>query len=255
LKENRTLANSVSIVAQHLLFLFLLVAAPIWDYRDTSRLKQCPDSARKIAYYRTLCIWLWVATLVACWAVGFRPLFMIRLAPGDAAWLFEHAWVRWLIEALLAILLALALLPVPIVVWKKIKKQPRKWSSADALKSLSFFLPATWEERRWYAFVCVTAGSCEEILFRGFLLHYLRAFPFSLHLTLAMTLAAIIFGLQHLYQGAAGAASTVVLGMLFTMLFLLTGNLLLPMLFHVTLDLRMLLLLRPPGAENPATQA
>jgi membrane protease YdiL (CAAX protease family) len=33
-------------------------------------------------------------------------------------------------------------------------------------------------------------------------------------------------------------------------MFLLTGNLLLPMLFHAVMDLRILLLLRPPGSET-----
>jgi hypothetical protein len=34
------------------------------------------------------------------------------------------------------------------------------------------------------------------------------------------------------------------------LLFLLTGNLLLPVVLHAAADLRMLLLLRPPGSEN-----
>ena len=238
--------STASIVLQHLLFWFLVVAAPIWDYVDTRRLKQHPDSARKIRYYRTLCIWLWVATIVACLAVGFRPLFTISPAAEEASWLFGHLWARWLVEALIVMFTALALLPVAIVIWKKIKKVPRKWSSADALKSMSFFLPATWAEPRWYALLAITAGICEELLFRGFLLHYLHTFPFTLSLTLAMLLAAVIFGLQHLYQGLAGAASTVVMALLVSLLFLLTGNLLLPMLLHAAIDLRMLLILRPP---------
>jgi uncharacterized protein len=70
----------------------------------------------------------------------------------------------------------------------------------------------------------------------------------------AMLLAAAIFGLQHLYQGLAGAASTVVMALLVSLLFLLTGNLLLPILLHGAIDLRMLLILLPPdAAENPAT--
>ncbi len=244
--------TTASIVVQHLLFLFLAVVAPIWDYVDTRRLKQHPDSTRKIRYYRTLCIWLWAATIVACLAVGFRPLFTINPAADEASWLFEHTWVRWLVEAVIAIFAGLTLLPVCIVIWKQIKKVPRKWASADALKSLSFFLPATWAERRWYALVAITAGICEELLFRGFLLHYLHTFPFTLSLTMAMLLAAFIFGLQHLYQGLAGAASTVVMALLVTLLFLLTGNLLLPMLLHAAIDLRMLLILRPPETENLA---
>ena len=106
--------TTASIVVQHLLFSFLLVVAPIWDYVDTRRLKQHPDSARKIRYYRTLCVWLWAATVVACLAVGFRPLFTINPAPDEASWLFEHSWVRWLVIAVISIFTALTLLPVCI---------------------------------------------------------------------------------------------------------------------------------------------
>jgi membrane protease YdiL (CAAX protease family) len=42
------------------------------------------------------------------------------------------------------------------------------------------------------------------------------------------------------------------MALLVSLLFLLTGNLLLPMLLHAAIDLRMLLILRPPDAEKLA---
>jgi membrane protease YdiL (CAAX protease family) len=238
---------------QHLLFLFLVVVTPIWDYYDTSRLKRNPSSAGKLRYYKTLCGWLWISAIVACLSVGWHSLFTITPTPGDASWLFGHAWVRYLVEAVIALFMALLLLPALIVIGKKLKKQPRKYSSADAMKAFSYFFPATWAERRWFSFLCITAGICEETLFRGFLLHYLHLVPWSLNLTMALLLSSIIFGLQHLYQGAIGATSTVVIGLLFGLLFLLTGNLLLPMLCHAVMDLRFLLILRPPDSKETIT--
>ncbi len=244
---------SAGIVAQHLLFIFLLVAAPLWDYYDTRRLKRDPGSARKLRYYRTLCSWLWISTLVAIFAVGFRPLFVVNPAEYEAVWLFGHLWVRLAIESVLALFLALVLLPTAIVIWKKWKKQPRTWSSADALQSLGFFLPATGSERRWYTFLSITAAICEETLFRGFLLHYLHVRPWRLSLMFALLIAAVIFGLQHVYLGISGVLTSTVTGLLFGLLFLLTGNLLLPILFHAALDLRMLLVLRPPAGTDAVT--
>jgi membrane protease YdiL (CAAX protease family) len=102
--------------------------------------------------------------------------------------------------------------------------------------------------------VGITAGVCEEILFRGFLLRYLHTYPWQLNLTLALLLSAIIFGAQHLYQGAKGVASTTVAGVFFGLLFLLSGSLLLPILLHALMDLRLLVILRPPerSASAPA---
>jgi membrane protease YdiL (CAAX protease family) len=240
----------VAVTVQHLLFFFLVVVTPVWDYYDTRRLKRNPETARKIRYYQTLSAWLWIAAVVAYLAVGFRGVFTMTPMPGDASWLFAHAWVRYAVESVVAIFVALTLLPAVIAIWKNVSKRPRKYASADAFKSLDFFLPATWSERRWFTFLCITAGICEESLFRGFLVHYLHVFPLSLNLTSALLVSSLIFGLQHLYQGIGGAASTVVIGFLFGLMFLLTGNLLLPMLFHAAMDLRILLLLRPPGSET-----
>ena len=88
---------SLATVVQHLLFFFLVVITPIWDYYDTRRLKQNPESGRKLRYYRTLMAWLWIASLIACLAVGFRALFTIQPSPNEAPWLFGHVWVRLLV--------------------------------------------------------------------------------------------------------------------------------------------------------------
>jgi membrane protease YdiL (CAAX protease family) len=240
-----------AMLVQHLLFGFLLLAAPAWDFYDTSRLKKNPGSPQKIRYYKTLMAWLLASSLVALVAVGWRPLFTFNPAPSEIPLLLEHAWVFYLVEVVIALFTALMLLPVVIVARKKLKKEPRTYSAADALQSMSYFLPATRTERRWWVFLCFTAGVCEEILFRGFLIQYLHIFPWTLNLTLVLMIAAVIFGLQHLYQGAAGAASTVVVGLLFSLLFLLSGSLLLPMVLHVVMDLRMLAVLRPPAGAGP----
>ncbi len=242
-----TFAFSARTLLQHVLFVFLLVIAPTWDYRYTSRLKREPSSQRKIGVYKTLCAWLWIASFVAVLAVGWQPLFNINPAPGEIDWL-HVAWIRYLIEAVLALFVAGALLPYVTAAWKKLTNRPRKYGSAEALKSMTWFLPVTWSERRWFAVASITAGICEEILFRGFLLRYLHFFPWHVGLTLALFISAVIFGVQHLYQGTGGTVGSGVIGLLLSLLFLLTGNLLAPMILHAVLDLRMLVILRPPNA-------
>jgi membrane protease YdiL (CAAX protease family) len=137
-------------------------------------------------------------------------------------------------------------LPVSVVIWKKMTKRPRKYSSAT-LNAFDYFFPATWTERRWWAFLSITAGVCEEALFRGFMPHYLHVFPWALSLTLALLISSVIFGLNHLYQGAVGFVGTTIVGFVFGLSFVLTGNLLFPILFHAGTDLRMLVVLRPPA--------
>jgi membrane protease YdiL (CAAX protease family) len=248
------LNDSVAALLQHLLFFFLLVVAPVWDFYATRNLKRNPGSEQKIRYYKAICTWLWLASALAVVSIGFRPLFTISPTPGEISWLWLHPWVRYLVEALIAIFVFLSVvLPVGVVIWKKLTKRPRKYSSA-ALKSFSYFFPATWTERRWWVLVCISAGVCEETLFRGFMLHYLHVFPWTLNLTLALLISAVIFGFNHLYQGAGGVLGTAIVGFLFGLLFLLTGNLLVPIILHGVIDLRTLILLRPP-ADAPSGES
>jgi len=152
-----------------------------------------------------------------------------------------------LVEALIALFVIISVaLPVGTLIWKKLTKRPLKYPSA-ALKSFSYFFPATWTERRWFAFLCITAGICEETLYRGFLLHYLHFFPCTLGLTLALLVSSVIFGLGHLYGGVGGVVGSVLVGFLLGLLFLLTESLLLPMLLHALFDVSKLLQLRPPS--------
>ena len=237
---------SLTTLLQHLLFLFLLLVAPAWDYYDTRRLKQSPTSPAKIRYYATLCAWLWGAAIVAGLLVGW-PSIAISPAPREMSWLFQHIWVRYFVVVLLFVLAAIVIWTYLAVLLMRIRNQPRKYASSDLMQKLSYsyLFPATRLERRWWILIGLTAGICEEILFRGFLLRYLNTSPWHLNLRLALLVSSLIFGLQHLYQGAKGVIATTVLGALFGLLFLLSGSLLLPMILHAALDLRLLVILRP----------
>jgi uncharacterized protein len=54
--------------------------------------------------------------------------------------------------------------------------------------------------------------------------------------------AAACFGLAHFYQGATGMIGTAFAGVLFTFLYVQSGSLLLPILMHILIDLRWVLL-------------
>lgn len=100
---------------------------------------------------------------------------------------------------LIAIPLPAALAPCSEAIRAKAAK------AAKAASKLAFLLPSTKHERRWGWIVCLTAGICEEVVYRGFLLHYLHFLPFHVSLTRALVVSSVIFGIGHLYQGVAGA--------------------------------------------------
>jgi uncharacterized protein len=103
-------------------------------------------------------------------------------------------------------------------------------------------LPRTTAERRLFTLVGVTAGVCEEWLYRGFLLAVVAAVGGDgLPEPLLVAIGALAFGLAHAYQGLAGIVSTGVLGGVMAGLYLGTGSLLLPVVLHALVDLRFLL--------------
>lgn len=222
----------------------MVVVAPIWDRIATRELKTSTDPHVKRRFYRLTSITLWVSSVVACLAVGgYSPLASVGRARGDAPWLPAERSAQFLQGALIGMVVVL-LLPAVMAIWSpKVRKR-----SAKAFKSLAFFLPVTPNERTWWVVVSVSAGVCEEIIFRGFLLRYLHTAPWHLSLAWAVAASAAIFGLQHLYQGAAGVLQTAAAGVLFCIIFVIAGNLLVPMLLHTVMDLRILLLLEPPPA-------
>jgi membrane protease YdiL (CAAX protease family) len=112
----------------------------------------------------------------------------------------------------------------------------------EQLAHLDFFLPQSPRERGWFALVSLSAAICEEILFRGFLPAYFVAL--GLPTVAAFLLAAVVFGIDHGYQGWSGVVLTGVIALIFTALFVLSGSLWLPMVVHALFDLRILLLTR-----------
>lgn len=117
---------------------------------------------------------------------------------------------------------------------------------------VALLLPGTRRERRWAAVVSVTAGICEEVVFRGLFLA-MGVGLFGLSPLAAAALSSVAFGLAHVYQGPAGVLATTMLGAVFAALALATQSLLLPVVLHTLVDLRALLLTaRPAGPRPPA---
>ncbi len=106
-------------------------------------------------------------------------------------------------------------------------------------------LPQLRSERILFAGVALSAGVCEELLFRGFGLRFFAHFGLA-GFTLLLV-AAAAFGLLHLYQGVAGVLATFVVGLLLSAVYIATANLIVPIVLHALIDLRPLTL---PSALN-----
>jgi uncharacterized protein len=86
----------------------------------------------------------------------------------------------------------------------------------DVKNKFGQLIPRSIGELLVFLLVSMTAGFCEEIIFRGYLQRQFAAFTRSEGI--AIILQAIIFGLGHGYQGTARMAMITVYGMMFGLL-------------------------------------
>jgi len=95
-------------------------------------------------------------------------------------------------------------------------------------------IPVTAQERVLFVGVSLTAGICEEIIFRGFLIHVLHGATGSL--LIALLLSSGAFGVSHAYQQPAGALRATLLGLLLALPLVIDGSVVPAMVGHAVID-------------------
>src|SRR5205085_12595329 len=96
----------------------------------------------------------------------------------------------------------------------------------ERMRPLERMLPHGAAEWPGFVRLSITAGICEELLYRGFLTWY---FSHVLGWWLAAAVAAIGFGLAHAYQGVRGVLTTTLVGLFLAGVYGIPGSLLLPL--------------------------
>jgi hypothetical protein len=238
---------------------YLVVGEPVVGHvlhrRFEGRLRTDPGARR--SFYRRLLVLEWGLALVT---------FVVWLAaPGVDA---GQVGLRWPQQwpgpiTLLVVVLVLAFVVVSTRALRSgalldadtepVRRRPGEGRHAEPPGHATLaLLPRSPGERRLFTAVGVTAGVCEEWLYRGFFLAVVSALSGGLPAWVLVLAAAAAFGAAHAYQGRAGVALTGVLGGVMAALYLQTGSLLLPVLLHATIDLRFLLV---PARVLPAGRA
>jgi hypothetical protein len=95
------------LIVQHLLALYLMVIAPIWDHFEIRRLKTGTDPRRKLKFYLLVIAVTWALSAAACAAVGWQGIFEIHAGLGETSWMpsgeAETAFIRGLGTLLIAL--------------------------------------------------------------------------------------------------------------------------------------------------------
>lgn len=211
------------------LLIVLFVVQPWYGRRSWLKLQsaiaagQYPD--RILLYRRTMSIqWAGLLLLLAAWWYLQRPFADLGLS-GDPG-------TGFLIVAVLGTA-AIGFLAIQAFRTRTATPEARL-AARKQLQDLEPFLPHSDRDLRHFYALSATAGVVEELLYRGFALWALAQ---SMPLWAAVVLSSVAFGLAHSYQGLGGMLRTGALGLLFAGLFISSGSIWLPMLFHALFDM------------------
>jgi membrane protease YdiL (CAAX protease family) len=206
------------------------IVYPIWDYfgawpRMLRTVASGRPNARVSVYREVLAVeWIITAVIAAAWIRAARPWRLIGLvAPGG--------WRLVLTMALLAALMMLYRAQLRAIR----RLDPAKRARVRTRQaSVSALIPHSRVERAWFVPVAITAGLCEEFIYRGFLLWAFRPW---LGLWGAALASTISFGFAHAYQGRSGVIRAGTLGAVFVVLAIATGSVVPGIVLHALLDL------------------
>ncbi|MEM7280558.1 MAG: CPBP family intramembrane glutamic endopeptidase [Pseudomonadota bacterium] len=182
------------------------------------------SDARVDAYKRTVATWaffgvllvgFWLVTDRSWAALGFRLPTWSQFFMGSAIGL---AFLIFLVLQLRAI--------------------KASGTGADVMRQqlgdLADFMPVTKRDSFWFRWVSINAGFTEELIFRGYVMWALEP---VMGLAMAAVMTVVIFTFAHSYQGLKQVPAIGLASVLTIIIFLVSDSLLVPIVFHVVLDL------------------
>lgn len=240
--EGATLDGGTRLLAL-LLAAYLVLGQPVVGSWSARRQHGRSDSGARRRRYRR--------TMVLEWSLTAVVLALVLAGPGLALGDLGLSWPRASAYTLVGGLGFLASLGLLVGLRRKVDRGAEVVAPAE----VTALLPRTATERRAFARLAVTAGFCEELLYRGFLLAVAVAVAPELGPWRLVLVSGLAFAVAHTYQGVTGMVTAGVLGVAFAVLFLGSGSLLLPVLYHALIDLRLLVLaVRAPRHRHPGSE-
>jgi membrane protease YdiL (CAAX protease family) len=210
-----------------LIFLFLAIVIPWRGHARLKKLLATPsvDTKEKLVLYAATIGFQWVLAGVVAWRAFARGLKLDELGLGPNAWM-------GLVAAG-----AVGGIIIGGLQWLNLRRIGKMEGKAPELlrKLASRLLPVTMVEFLPYSALAITAGVCEEFVYRGFALAALLRVGIPVWLAVGVT--SILFGLAHAYQGRAGIVSTAIFGMALAVARLGFASLVPVMMWHAGLDL------------------
>jgi membrane protease YdiL (CAAX protease family) len=211
-------------------WLILVVLVFVIPWRGHQRLKKLfakpqVESAERLGLYASTIAFQWFATVIVGWRAWARGVTSGQLG---LSWqgginVFGVSIAGVVIFGLLH--------------WLNLRRVGKLPGAERGLAQnlAERILPRSRSEFVVYVVLALTAGICEEFLYRGFVMAILSRAGFALWSM--VLISSIFFGLAHIYQGRSGFVSTLLVGVVFGLARIAYHSLEPVILWHAAIDI------------------
>jgi membrane protease YdiL (CAAX protease family) len=187
------------------IWLIFFVLGVILPWRGRTRMKKLLElpsvsTMERLALYTSTIAFQWAAATLVAWRAWAHGYTAAQLG------LNLHDRIRIIVASLVGAA------TIATLQWLNLRRMGKVPATArGALQAIAErILPQSAVELLPYLALAITAGLCEEFLYRGFAMAVLSRV--GLPVWTVVLLSSVLFGLAHLYQGRGGLVSTLVVG-------------------------------------------
>jgi membrane protease YdiL (CAAX protease family) len=210
----------------HLAVFIILIVMPIISYFEVKKLKlRISDQTKEFAYSRIYGGYILMVALI------------VFAVPFDRIWTPSTSFavptlLNYILWSLVSYQLFMLIVPTIMVY----SNQRMRAAVAEEYKKKDYMFPRSRKSLIMFSVLAFIVGISEEIIFRGFLYTYLQ--DWGVYAVLSFIIVNIIFGLAHYHQGKSAVWDTMLLGFCLGQLYISSGSLFLPIIFHILYDLK-----------------
>jgi membrane protease YdiL (CAAX protease family) len=213
----------------HVVAAFICIVAPVLSFTsgkfatDDIQLEQ----EEKIGLYHgnALLLTVFMLVVISIWRLPGRTLFALGIT-----------WPEWNSSVAILLLAITVFYTLDIFLQYGLRRWRKK---SFQLRHATFsFVPVDGRELFHFLFLALAAGTGEEIIFRGYLIHYITFWAGTTPegILTACVLSSALFAFLHGYQGFKSMVKIFFLAMLFTGVYIMSKSLLLVIIMHILID-------------------
>ena len=194
----------------------------LFTHKKLNELVKSNPKYKLIDYKKTI-LFLWVLALL------ILVVFFVQQEDLSLLGLSINFDINFTISLVVGSALVIFLLVSSKVTPENIESIEKKFND------IIFYLPINNKEFKWFVLVSLSAGLCEELIYRGYLYWYLNQYT---NIYVSLLISNILFALAHLWSGGKNIIASFFTGLVMAGVYLFSGSIWVSILIHAGIDIQ-----------------